>query len=74
MYILASNFPDMKKLINTYYLGSYIKPNYEELIKKIKFFEVHRKKIKIKKRNIMNLSWKKQSKNLVYGYKRIFKH
>ena len=74
LYILASNFPDMKKLINTYYLGSYIKPNYEELIKKIKFFEVHRKKIKIKKRNIMNLSWKKQSKNLVYGYKRIFKH
>ena len=73
LHILASNFPDMKKLIKTYSLGSYIKPNYKELIKKIEFFEINRNKIKMKKRNITNLGWKTQSKNLVNGYKKIFK-
>ncbi len=71
LHILASDFPDMKRLINTYSLGSYITPNYNSLIKKIKFFENHRNKIKIKKKKLVDLGWSSQSKILMDGYRKI---
>lgn len=71
LHILASNFPDIKKLINTYSLGSCIRPSYNSLIKKIKFFENNRNKIKIKKKKLLDLEWNSQSKILVDGYRKI---
>ena len=71
LHILASNFPDMKKMIKKYSLGSYIEPNYAELLKKIKLFENNINKMKIKKNNLINLSWKMQSKKLVNSYKKL---
>lgn len=71
LHILASNFPDIKKLINTYSLGSCIRPSYNSLIKKIKFFENNRNKIKIKKKKLLDLEWNSQSKLLVDGYRKI---
>ena len=71
LHILASNFPDMKKLIKQYSLGSYISPNSSQLVKKIKFFENNKDKIKLCRKDLKNLSWKTQSKNLINNYKKI---
>lgn len=71
LHILASNFPDMKKMIKKYSLGSCIEPNDVELLKKIKLFENNINKMKIKKNNLINLSWKMQSKKLVNSYKKL---
>jgi hypothetical protein len=65
LHILASNFPDMKKIIKKYSLGSYVEPSSAELLKKVKFFEINRNKIKIKKNNLKNLRWETQSTKLV---------
>ena len=71
LHILASNFPDMKNLINAYSIGSCISPNFNSLIKKIKFFEDNRHKIKIKKKNLRDLEWRVQSEKLIRGYRKI---
>ena len=71
LHILASNFPDMRNLINTYSIGSCISPNYNMLIKKIQFFEANRHKIKIKRKNLRDLEWGTQSEKLINGYRKI---
>jgi glycosyltransferase involved in cell wall biosynthesis len=73
LYILASNFPDMKKLIKTYSLGSCISPNTNSLIRKIKFLENNKKKIKVLKRNLVDLQWQSQSQILIRSYLNILK-
>jgi len=72
LYILASDFPDMKKLVNSYSLGECISPNYETLIKKIKYLELNKHKTKIKKKDLTQLGWDIQSKTLLNEYKKLF--
>jgi hypothetical protein len=73
LYILASNFPDMKRLIKTYSLGSCIPPNTNALIRKIKFLENNKKKTKVLKRNLVDLQWQSQSQILIRSYLNILK-
>ena len=73
LYILASNFPDMKRLIKTYSLGSCIPPNVNALIRKIKFLENNKKKTKVLKRNLVDLQWQSQSQILIRSYLNILK-
>ena len=61
----------MKKLIKKYSLGTYIAPDSNTLVKKIKFFEKNRNQIKLPKKNLIDLRWESQAKLLVYSYKKI---
>ena len=71
LYILASNFPDMKRLIKTYSLGSCIPPNTNALTREIKLLENNKNKTKIQKKNLKDLQWQSQSQKLIYSYKLI---
>lgn len=71
LYILASNFPDMKRLIMRYSLGKCISLNINTLIKEIKFLENNKKKSKVLKKNLADLAWHAQSQKLVRGYENI---
>jgi glycosyltransferase involved in cell wall biosynthesis len=73
LYILASNFPDMKRLIKTYSLGSCISPNTNALIRKIKLLENNKKKTKVLKKNLIDLQWQSQSQILIRNYLNILK-
>jgi len=68
LFILSSNFPDMKKLIKLYSLGDYIAPTSNNLMKKIMFYEKNQNKLKIIKKNIASLGWLSQSKKLTKFY------
>ena len=71
LYILASNFPDMKRFIKTYSLGSCIPPNTNALTREIKLLENNKNKTKIQKKNLKDLQWQSQSQKLIYSYKLI---
>ncbi len=73
LYILASNFPDMKRLINKYSLGSCILPNTNALTREIKLLENNKKKTKLLKRNLEDLQWQSQSQILIRNYLNILK-
>lgn len=70
LYILASNFPDMKKLIKIYSLGKCISPNVKKLIQQVIFLEKKRKKNAIK-RNLTKIEWQSQSHKIIQNYKSI---
>ena len=73
LYILASNFPDMKRLIKKYSLGSCIIPSTNALIREIKFLENNKKKAKVLKRNLVDLQWQSQAKILIRSYSNFLK-
>jgi hypothetical protein len=68
LYILASNFPDMKWLIKKYSLGKCIIPNTNALIREIKFLENNKKKTKMLKINFADLQWQAQIQKLIDKY------
>jgi hypothetical protein len=68
LFILSSNFPDMKKLIKLYSLGDYIAPINDNLFNKIKFYEKNKNKLILSKKNISSLGWISQSKKLTNSY------
>jgi glycosyltransferase involved in cell wall biosynthesis len=71
LYILASNFPDIKRLIKTYSLGSCIPPNANALTREIKLMENNKKKTELSKKNLEDLQLASQSQKLIYSYKLI---
>lgn len=71
LYILASNFPDMKRLVKFYSLGKCISPNIKSLTREVKSIENNKNKIKVFKKNLTNLSWEAQSLKLIINYKKI---
>jgi glycosyltransferase involved in cell wall biosynthesis len=73
LYILASNFPDMKRLIEKYSLGSCIIPDTNSLFREIKFLENNKKKTRLPKKNLRDLRWKSQSQILIRNYFNILK-
>lgn len=73
LYILASNFPDMKMLIKKYSLGSCIIPDTNSLIREIKLLENNKKKTKLPKKNLSDLRWESQSQILIRNYFSILK-
>jgi glycosyltransferase involved in cell wall biosynthesis len=73
VYILASNFPDIKRLIKRYSLGSCIPPNTNALTREIKLLENNKKKTKLLKRNLEDLKWQSQSQILIRNYLNILK-
>ena len=73
LYILASNFPDMKRLIKKYTLGSCIIPNTNSLIREIKLLENNKKKTKVLKRNLVDLQWQSQAQILIRSYFNVLK-
>jgi glycosyltransferase involved in cell wall biosynthesis len=73
LYILASNFPDMKRLIKKYSLGSCIIPSTNALIREIKVFQNNKKKAIVLKRNIKDLEWQSQSLLLIRSYFNLLK-
>jgi hypothetical protein len=73
LFILASNFPDMKRLIKKYSLGSCIIPSTNALIREIKFLENNKKKAKVLKRNLVDLQWQSQAKILIRSYSNFLK-
>jgi hypothetical protein len=73
LYILASNFPDMKMLIKKYSLGSCIIPDTNSLIREIKLLENNKKKTKLPKKNLSDLRWESQSQILIRNYFNILK-
>ena len=70
---LCSNFPDMKRLIKTYSLGSCIPPNTNSLTREIKLLENNKKKTKLLKKNLEDLQWQSQSQILICNYLNILK-
>jgi glycosyltransferase involved in cell wall biosynthesis len=73
LYILASNFPDIKMLIKKYSLGSCIIPDTNSLIREIKLLENNKKKTKLPKKNLCDLRWESQSQILIRNYFNILK-
>jgi glycosyltransferase involved in cell wall biosynthesis len=73
LYILASNFPDMKRLIKKYSLGSCIIPSTNALIREIRVFQNNKKKAIVLKRNIKDLEWQSQSLLLIRSYFNLLK-
>jgi glycosyltransferase involved in cell wall biosynthesis len=74
LFILSSNFPDMRKLIKLYSLGDYIAPTSNNLYNKIQFYEKNKNVLKLSKKNISSLGWTSQSKKLTSSYQRLLYH
>lgn len=72
LFILGSNFPDIKKLITDYSLGIVCKPSLRNIKNKIIELEKNFKNIKPKnKKSLNNLSWSFQSRKLTSAYLKI---
>ncbi len=70
LYILASDFPDMKKIIDEYSLGVCCSLDKEEIYKTIKHLETVNTETK-SKNNLYDLSWAYQEKKLIEAYNKI---
>ena len=72
LFILGSNFPDIKKFLNDYSLGIVCKPSLRNIKNKIIELEKNFKDIKLKnKKSLNNLSWSFQSSKLTSAYLKI---
>ena len=74
LHIIASNFPSIKKIVRSFSQGDFIPVNANSLIQSIKLFESNKKKIKISKKNLANISWQVQSKKLISSYQNLLSH
>lgn len=72
VYVLASDFPEMRRLIDNYNLGDIVNPDTDSLFMKIKEIE-EKSSINIESRNIHELSWDFQSRILVEAYEKMIK-
>lgn len=68
LYLISSNFPDMKKLVKNYNLGTSINFSSKELMSKIRYIENNKKELKLNKKDLTELTWEKQSKILIKYY------
>lgn len=72
LFILGSNFPDIKKFLTDYSLGIVCRPSLRNIKNKIIELEKNFKNIKSKnKKSLNNLSWSFQSSKLISAYLKI---
>ena len=69
LYILASDFPDIKKIIEDFDLGVCSSLNFTDLKQKI--IEIELQKLNPSTKSLNSLSWQFQSKKLVNYYNSI---
>ncbi|RXI25316.1 hypothetical protein CRU89_08080 [Aliarcobacter trophiarum] len=66
--ILASNFPDIKQIIDSYNLGKYTELNENDIYKAIKDYENQKELVKIDTSKLYDLSWQAQEQKLIKLY------
>lgn len=69
LYILASDFPDIKEIVQKYSLGECTNLNSDDVYKSIKMIE--KRIIENKNIDLYELSWNYQAEKLIIGYKKI---
>lgn len=70
--VLASNFPDMSKVVKEHDLGFCTDLDAKSVVKGIKDFEISDKKFKMK--NLYELSWEAQEEKLIKLYKEVLEN
>jgi glycosyltransferase involved in cell wall biosynthesis len=66
--ILASDFPDIKEVINKYKLGKYTELSKDDIYKAIKEFENEKELMNIDSSKLYDLSWQAQEEKLISLY------
>ena len=72
IYVLASDFPEMKRVINEYNLGETCELNVEALTKAVK--KIEQNEIKKTTKHLTMLTWEVQSNQLVDAYQTLLKN
>ena len=72
LFVLASNFPDLKKIVKDYNLGIVCSVDSESIKKAI--IELEHLKTERSTKDLHELSWSSQSDKLINLYKGIFNH
>ena len=69
--VLASNFPDISKVVNFYKLGICVDLNVEDVIEGIKRFESDESNVNFSNLNLSELGWEAQEQKLTKFYEKV---